>query len=193
MTVDANELDFTSSDESCMLEHTHDPFKCKYGAKHLGIKSKVDWRQRIQHYKKVKERQKSAGVQQIEEHKEELKKPGILPDMKSLSQIRSLSQPDMGDNLTPKIFSTENYERIITEQQKAVHEVSPKLLAKLKSEEDLSRFFYDYKNMSISSSSLYKVGKTQDQLKEDKAVQMFFRKLVENAKLAKKPKNDELR
>ena len=47
MTVDANELDFTSSDESCMLEDTHDPFKCKYGAKHLGIKSKVDWRQRI--------------------------------------------------------------------------------------------------------------------------------------------------
>ena len=99
----------------------------------------------------------------------------------------------MGDHKTPKIFSTENYERIITEQQKAMHEVSPKLLAKLKSEEDLSRFFYDYKNMSISSSSLYRVGKTQDQLKEDKAVQMFFRKLVENAKLAKKPKNDEIR
>ena len=66
----------------------------------------------------------------------------------------------MGDSLTPKIFSTENYERIVTEQQKAIQEASPKLLAKLKSDEDLSRFFYDYKNMSISSSSLYKVGKT---------------------------------
>ena len=57
----------------------------------------------------------------------------------------------------------------------------------------MSNFFYEYKNMSINSNSLYKVGKTQDQLKEDKAVQMFFRKLVENAKLVKKPKNDEVR
>ena len=37
-------------------------------------------------------------------------------------------------------------------------------------------FFYTFKALSLSSKSLYKVGKSQEQLKEDKAVQMFFRK-----------------
>ena len=32
MIVDANELDLSSSDSSCMGEDGHDPFKCRYGA-----------------------------------------------------------------------------------------------------------------------------------------------------------------
>ena len=60
MSVDANELEFSDSDHSCYGPQGHDPFKCKYGAKHLGIKGKADWRKRIQHYSKVKNRQQSS-------------------------------------------------------------------------------------------------------------------------------------
>ena len=35
-------------------------------------------------------------------------------------------------------------------------------------------FFYNYKKMSISSSNLYKCGKNNEQLREDKAVQIYF-------------------
>ena len=46
--------------------------------------------------------------------------------------------------------------------------------------------FYDYKGMSLSSSNMYKVGKTREQLKEDKAVQLYFRKMLQAAKQMKK-------
>ena len=47
-----------------------------------------------------------------------------------------------------------------SEQQQALEESNPKLLKKLTNDKELSNFFYNYKNMSISSNSLYKVGKT---------------------------------
>ena len=45
--------------------------------------------------------------------------------------------------------------------------------------------------MSISSSNLYKFGKSHEQLKEDKAVQLFFRKMLQAAKSMKKTYNKE--
>ena len=48
--------------------------------------------------------------------------------------------------------------------------------------------------MSLSSSNMYKVGKTREQLKEDKAVQLFFRKMLQAAKSMKKTyKKEDLR
>ena len=44
LNVDANELDLADSELSCFGPDGHDPFKCKFGAKHLGIKGKADWR-----------------------------------------------------------------------------------------------------------------------------------------------------
>ena len=62
---------------------------------------------------------------------------------------------------TPQIFSAQNYERILNEHQKSIQENDPKMLKKLKFEDkEMSNFFYDFKNMSISSNSLYKVGKS---------------------------------
>ena len=87
MIVEANEVDFSSSDYSCFGEDGHDPFKCKYGVKHLGIKSEKDWRQRINHYRKIKEKHPESKniVKRIDEHKEEVKRKGILPEMSSRS------------------------------------------------------------------------------------------------------------
>ena len=48
--------------------------------------------------------------------------------------------------------------------------------------------------MSISSSNMYKIGKTREQLEEDKAVQLHFRKMLQAAKNMKKTyKKEDLR
>ena len=45
--------------------------------------------------------------------------------------------------------------------------------------------------MSVSAANLYKVGKSPDQLMEDKAVQIFFRKQLQATKESKKKYNNE--
>ena len=40
----------------------------------------------------------------------------------------------------------------------------------------MADFFYTYKNLCLSKESLYKVGKTSEQLREEKAVELFFKK-----------------
>ena len=45
--------------------------------------------------------------------------------------------------------------------------------------------------MSVSAANLYKVGKSPDQLMEDKAVRVFFRKQLQAQKEAKKKYNHE--
>jgi len=39
-------------------------------------------------------------------------------------------------------------------------------------------FFYEYKKMSMSSNNLYRALKSPEQIREDKAVQVFFRKQI---------------
>ena len=39
-----------------------------------------------------------------------------------------------------------------------------------------NNFFYEYKKMSMSSNNLFRALKTTEQIREDKAVQVFFRK-----------------
>jgi hypothetical protein len=79
-----------------------------------------------------------------------------------------------------KIFSTENFLRILNEQQESRKADSSIALSKivnvLGDQEESKDFFYKYRKMSISSGNLFKVMKTEDQIREEKAVLLFYRK-----------------
>lgn len=78
------------------------------------------------------------------------------------------------------IFSTENFKRICREQIEAITESKQLSLAKLVNKERLNdNFFYEYKKMSMSSNNLYRALKSPEQIREDKAVQVFFRKQIQ--------------
>lgn len=61
------------------------------------------------------------------------------------------------------------------EQKDAYEDKSQLTLSKL-IEPDGHHFYYKYKNMSMASKNLYKANKAPEQAREDKAVQVFFRK-----------------
>ena len=55
-----------------------------------------------------------------------------------------------------------------------------------KAHEPGNDFFYKYKKISISSNNIYKLNKDIDQIREDKAVQIYFQKQAQTAKEMKR-------
>ena len=89
-----------------------------------------------------------------------------------LSKMKDKALPQSKWHLN--IVNKDNYDRIKREQINAMNNVQNNTFKNLiTSEQD---FFYKYKKISISQNSLYKVSKSYEELKEDKMVQLAFRR-----------------
>ena len=173
--ITSSEDESKASRSSCeSVTRGHNIKMCKYGAKDLKARVKQDWQKRIMHFRKVENRQESK-VTDDTMTQDDLK--AIYPHM------HGKSTNNLGDG-RPDIFSAENYQRIVDDHLRATKQKNPKLMNKIiqSQDENPTDFFYQYKQMSVSAANLYKVGKSPDQLQEDKAVQIFFRKQLQKTK-----------
>ena len=73
------------------------------------------------------------------------------------------------------LFSYSNFLRIEEERQKAQKSKNLQL-AKIVNDCADKNFYYKYKNMSMTHENAYKLNKSTDELKQERAVTVFFRK-----------------
>lgn len=78
------------------------------------------------------------------------------------------------------IFSQKNYERIRKEKYDAINEQADLKLSALVESSPTINNFLKYKETTRSASYLYRARKSPEQIREDAAVEMFFRKQFRN-------------
>ena len=98
--------------------------------------------------------------------------PTEMPSIRAEERFKA-RQPGMS------IFSTENFMRICQEQKEAKDVNNNIPLNKIiEIEKPGENFFLQYKNISMSRGNIHNAAKSQEQIREEKAVQLFFRKQI---------------